>query len=153
MKIACAWSPLAEVLAEPNLPDLIRSYWEELSPHPALVCDPDWPLMLTMEAEGRFKVWTCRVDGTLAGFIAFHFMTHIAYRSTVLAIDAGHYLGSAWRNRGRIGYNMWRSVKPALKAEGAVLAMLHDNAARPLMPFFLSLGAEPFSTIYWWDLE
>jgi hypothetical protein len=144
---------LAAVLAEPNLPDLIVAYWEELSPHKGKIpLEPDWPLMGEMEAAGHFKIWVCRVDQTVAGFLAFHFITHIAYRGTVLALDAGHYLASQWRDTGRIGYRMWRSVKPALKAEGAIFAMLHDNASRPLMPFFLALGAEPRSTIFWWDL-
>jgi hypothetical protein len=31
--------------------------------------------------------------------------------------------------------------------------MLHDNGDRPLMPFFLALGAEPRSTIFWWSLS
>jgi hypothetical protein len=151
--VACGWEPLGTLLLEPNLPDLIRAYWAELSPHKGkLIPLPDWERMAEMEAAGAFKVWACRVDGTVAGFIAWQFSTHLAYKSTLLAIDCGHYLGNAWRDSGRIGYKMWRECKKALRIEGAVFAMLHDNGDRPLMPFFLALGAEPRSTIFWWSL-
>ena len=48
---------------------------------------------------------------------------------------------------------MWKTAEAALKAEGVRMAIMHDNAARPLMPFFLALGAEPMSIWYWWDLH
>lgn len=141
------------MLAEPNAADLISAYWRELGFYQdKLPLDPDWQWMLEAEAAGRFKVWVCRVDGTVAGFVAFHLISHVAYRGTLFAVDAGHYLATAWRDKGRIGYKLWSSVKPALKAEGVKMAILHDNADRPLMPFFLAIGAEPRSTIFWWDV-
>lgn len=152
-KVSCSWEKLEKILADPGLPELLQTYWEELSPYKdKLPVVPDWPTMLELEAEGRFKVWVCRADGMVAGFISFHLLRHISYATTKMAIDGGHYLAPQWRDKGRIGYRMWSSAKRALKEEGCQFAMLHDNATRHLTPFFLALGAEPRSTIYWLDL-
>jgi hypothetical protein len=70
------------------------------------------------------------------------------FKTMTIAIDGGHYLSPEFRNNGRIGYRMWKSVIAALKEDGVKAIMTHDNACRPLMPFFLSLGLEPLSTMW-----
>ena len=152
-RVSCAWEPLGKLLDDPSVRGLIEEYWSELSPiKDVAVLAPDWPQFLANEASGRFKVWAARVDGTLAGFVSFHIYPHLAYRHTLVAIDGGHYLAAEYRDNGRIGWRMWKSAGAALKREGVKIAMLHDNAMRPLMPFFLALGAEPRSTMFWWRL-
>ena len=148
------WGSLPALLEEPNVRDLVRAYYDELSPLKEIVLpDPNWPAMIQAEKDGVFCVWTARVNGTLAGFVIFHLLYHLNYRSTLFAMDAGHFLAPAFRNRGRIGYRMWRTVEPALREKGVKVVMAHDNAVRALMPFFLALDYEPRSTLFWKALD
>ncbi len=152
-KTSFGWEKLETLLAEPNIRDLLTSYWQELSPIKHLPLDIDWPRILDWERQGIYRVWAARVDGTLAGFAAFFIQPHMYYRSTVFAVDGGHYLAPAFRDKGMLGWRMWRSLKAELQREGILVGMLHDNSVRPLMPFFLALGAEPLSTMWIWDLR
>lgn len=153
MVIRCAWQPLAEVLAEPNAIDMIRDYAEELSPlRDKVPLAPDWPRMAELEKAGIYKLWSCRVDGTLAGYISFLVMPHHHYRDTLFALDQGHYLAPAYRSTpGRIGLKMWRSVEPALRDLGVKWIMAHDGQ-RSLLPFFLALDYHPRSVLFWKEL-
>lgn len=159
MAVACAdrvtfgWERLEFLLKEPNIRDLIEAYWEELSPIKHIPLDMDWPRLLDLEAQGIYRVWSARVGGTLAGFVSFYVQPHVYYRTVLFAVDGGHFLAPAFRDKGMVGWRMWRTLKSALKEEGVRVAMLHDNAKRPLMPFFLALGAEPLSTMWTWDLD
>ena len=142
------------MLAEPNAADMIRSYVEELSPlRDTIPVNPDWQRRLRLEAEGAYKIWACRVDGTLAGYISFLIMPHHDYKDTLFALDQGHYLSPAYRNTpGQIGLKMWRSVEPALKELGVEWIMAHDGQ-RSLLPYMLHLGYAPKSVLYWKCLE
>lgn len=147
VKISCRWSPLAEVLAEPNAADLIRAYSDELSPldGPA---DPDWDLLAAMEARGEYRIWACYVDATLAGYIAFLIRPHYDYKGIPAAMDMGHYLAPAYRNTpGRVGLKMWKSAEIALREAGVKYIMAHDGQ-RSLLPFLLHLGYNPMATLY-----
>lgn len=139
------WEKLKDILAEPNLRDLLTAYYEELWPLKSKVAiDPDWPEMLRREEAGIFKVWTARVDGTLAGFVSFSIFPHLMTRQALWAFDCGHYLHAAWRDTpDRVGYRMWKSVEKPLKDLGVQVVCTHDNASRSLLPFFLGLGYSP----------
>lgn len=144
------WEPLERLLAEPNVPDMIRQYAEELSPirHIARP-DIDWDELVRRDRLGTFAVWAARSGPTLAGFISFYIEPHLFYRTTLFAVDAGHYLAPAFRDNDRIGFRMWRTVEVPLKERGVIVIMAHDNAERPLMPFFLALDYHPRSTMFW----
>lgn len=144
------WQPLADILKEPNVRELITSYCQELSPiRDVAPLDPDWDELLRRDREGKIAIWTAHVEETLAGFIMFYLTPHLFYKSTLMAMDGGHYLAPGFRGAGRLGYAMWRSAGVALEERGVKVIMAHDNAARPLLPFFLALGYEPRSTIFW----
>lgn len=162
-----SWEPLEELLREPNVKDLIRDYHDELSPLKGVApLDIDWEELLRRDREGRFAVWAAYVqhsengtlnntetlknaDATLAGFVSFHLQPHVFYRTTLFAVDAGHYLSPGFRDNSRIGFRMWRTAVAALEERGVKVIMAHDNADRPLMPFFLALGFHPRSTMFW----
>ena len=147
------WERLETLLSEPNIRELLTQYWSELSPIKHIPLDIDWPRLLDWERQGIYRVWAARVDGTLAGFAAFYVQPHVYHRGTIIAVDGGHYLAPAFRDKGMLGWRMWRSLKAEFQREGVQVGMLHDNAVRPLMPFFLALGAEPLSTMWIWDLR
>jgi len=149
-KLTFGWERLSILLKEPNIRDLLVSYWSELSPLKGHRLDIDWARLLRHEAEGIYRIWTVRVNGTLAGFAAFYVQTHMYHKGVLAAVDGGHYLAPAFRGKGMVGWRMWRSAKAALIEEGVQFIMAHDNAKRPLMPFFLALGFEPLSTMWIW---
>jgi len=152
-RIICGWEQLETILAEPNIRELLTQYWRELSPIKHIPLDIDWPRILEWERQFIFRVWACRVDGTLAGFITFQIAPPILHKSTLFAIDYGHYLAPAFRDTASmVGARMWWSGRRALKELGVEIGMLHDNALRPLSPFFLSIGARPFSSMWLLDL-
>ena len=152
-RLSFSWEPLETVLAEPNLREVLVAYWQELSPVKHLPLDVDWPTIFAWERQFIFRVWVARVDGTMAGFITWLIQPHFLHRNTMFAIDHGHYLAPAFRNEGMVGMRMWRSTKVALKESGCEFAFVHDNALRPLSPFFLALGARPFSAMWVMDLR
>jgi hypothetical protein len=149
-KLSFGWERLELLLKEPNIRDLLTAYWQELSPLTGHRLDIDWARLLKHEADGVYRIWTARVNGTLAGFAAFYVQTHVYHRSVLAAVDGGHFLAPPFRDKGRIGWRMWSSAKAALIEEGVSFIMAHDNAKRPLMPFFLALGFEPLSTMWIW---
>jgi len=149
-RIEFGWEPLAEILAEPNIRDLLVSYYEELSPLAGIFpIDVDWDELLRRDRAGAYAVWTVHVAGTLAGFVSFYLQPHLFHRTVLAAIDAGHYLSPTFRDQGRIGYRLWKTAIAALEERGVKYIMAHDNSLRPLLPFFLALGFEPRSTIFW----
>lgn len=150
-RVRFGWEPLEKLLLEPNIQDLIRQYWEELSPlrRTGHRLDIDWAELIRRDRAGIFSIWTARVGPTLAGFISFYLQPHLFYQTVLMAVDAGHYLAPAFRDNSRIGFRMWRTVEVALEERGVKVIMAHDNAERPLMPFFLALGYDPRSTIFW----
>jgi len=153
-KTAFGWEPLETILAEPNIRELLTSYWAELSPVKHLPLDVDWPRLLEWERQFVYRVWVARVNGTMAGFISFIVQPHYLHKNTMFAVDYGHYLAPAFRDTGEmVGARMWRSAKAALIEGGVEVCFLHDNARRPLSPFFLALGARPFSAMWLWDLR
>ena len=147
-KLTFGFERLSILLKEPNIRDLLTSYWQELTPLTGHRLDIDWARLLKHEEQGIYRIWTARVNGTLAGFAAFYVQTHVYHKTLLFAVDGGHYLSPAFRNNGRLGYRMWKTVISALKEDGVKVIMAHDNARRPLMPFFLSLGLEPLSTMW-----
>ncbi len=152
-KLSFGWEKLEALLREPNLREMIEDYeLEHRSPVLAhLPVDIDWPRLLAQEASGVYRIWAVRVDGTLAGFITWYVEPHPYYRTVLAAVDGGHFLAPAFRNKGRIGWGMWRSAFAALRREGVRFAMPHDSTRRPMTPFLLAFGAEPLST--WWILD
>jgi len=152
--IACSWENLETILAEPNIRELLVGYWEELSPVKHLPLDPDWARLLDWERQFLYRVWVARVDGTMAGFITWLIQPHFLHRNTLFGVDQGHYLAPAFRDTSSmVGMRMWRSAKRALKELGVEVVFTHDNALRPLSPFFLAIGARPFSAMWYIDLR
>ena len=149
-RLRFGWEKLDALLAEPNLREMLEDYEiEHRSPALAhLPVDIDWPRLLAQEAAGVYRVWAARVETTLAGFISFYVEPHPYYRTVLFAVDGGHFLAPAFRNKGRIGWRMWSSAFAALKREGVQFAMPHDSARRPMTPFLFALGAEPLAM--WW---
>ncbi len=142
------WEPLKTVLAEPNFPDLFRAYHDELWGEPRVPCVPDWERRQAMEDAFQYRIWIARVDETLAGFIEFQIAPTLNARTTLYAIDCGHFITPAFRGNARLGYRMWSTAFKALDELGVKVVLCHDNIAHPLMQFFLALGMKPVGTLF-----
>ena len=143
------WTPIREVLKEPNIRDIAQAYYAELWNDARVPCNPDWERRIRMEDEGSYKVWTATVDGTLAGFIEFQLTPTLNSRDKIVALDCGHFLAPAFRGKDRLWWQMWRSAERAIAELGGKSILAHDNIRRPLMAPFLSLGYKPVATLYW----
>lgn len=152
-RVRFGWEKLETLLGEANIRDLVTQYWEELWPYKDIPCVIDWDRFLRREAEGVYRVWTARVDVTLAGFCSFYVEPFVLAKTTLFAVDGGHFLSPAFRDNSRIGWRMWKTALMALKAEGVKVTVAHDNLEHPLMPFFLALQMQPCSIIYWGRLD
>lgn len=137
------WEPLKSFLAEPNARDIVAAYHGELWGEARVPCAPDWDRRQAMEDAFQYRLWTARVDETLAGFIEFQVAPTLNASTTLFAIDVGHFILPAFRGNARLGHRMWASAMRALEELGVGVVMAHDNMTHPLMPFFLSLGMRP----------
>lgn len=150
MSATFAWETVDALLAEPYLPAMLEEYWHELSPiKEAAPLDPDYANMRAAEAAGLFRIWAARKDGMVIGFVMFHIHPHFNYKRTLFAFDSGHYLDPSHRDSDWTGIKMWRSALDALADLGVKVVIAHDNALRPLEPFFLRLGFKLRSRLYW----
>ena len=147
------WTPIREVLKEPNIRDLVQAYFAELWGEARVPCVPDWEKRCQLEDQFLYRVWTAHVDDTMAGFIEWHITPTINAKDTLFALDAGHFIAPTFRGNSRLGYRMWSSCIRALEELGVKVVLVHDNIRHPLMPFFLSLGFKPIGTLYHKVLE
>lgn len=144
------WEAVESLLKDAGLRDLLGGYYEELSPYKAVApLAVNFDLMAEWEKIGGYRVWVARVNGALAGMIGFQLCPHLNYKTTLFAIDSGHYLSPAYRGKEWIGVKMWGAACEALKELGVKIVIAHDNVVHPLDPFFKRLGFEPRSTLFW----
>lgn len=146
--ITCGWEKLEDLLAEPNIRDLLEAQWEELAGlKDKIALDPDIKRMRQAEALGVFKIWAGRRDGLLVGFIEWHVSPTFHNRSTLYAIDGGHYCHPEFCDSWSY-LHMWREAERALRDMGVGAFMAHDNEARPMPAFFRRLGYQPQGRLY-----
>ncbi len=149
-RVRFGWESLETLLAEPNVDDLLASHGNLNVLGDCAPIDIDWPEKLRLEAAGRYRVWTARVDGTLAGFIAWFISPHINHRGTLFAHGDVHSLHPAFRGNGRVGWRMWRSCHTALRGLG--VKVIVAECVPEFLPFYLALGAEPVACSFAWRL-
>ena len=156
--LAFGWEPVARLLDEPNLGEMLRAHWEELSAHKEeLPLDPDFERLIVYNDAGLYRVWTARDGDTLAGYIAFYVFSPPHHKSAVIAVDDGYYLAPAYR-RGWAGVRMWRGALDALAQLGVVGCIghhkLHFQERRGgIGAIFRRLGFEPTDTLWWLTLR
>lgn len=141
------WEPLDDLLAEPNVRELLLLQYEEFGGlREDIPLDPDIGRMREAEKLGVFRLWAARRDGRLVGFIEWHISPTFHHRSTLYAIDGGHFVHpdeGAWT-----WLRMWRAALAALLELGCRVVLAHDNPHRPLDRAFDRLGFQPAGSLY-----
>lgn len=147
------WEPLAKLLREPNVNDLLLEHWHELGVHKDVMpLDPDYELMLNAEEAGLFKVWTARENDTLIGYVAFWIRPHVHYRSTQTAIE-DLFLLTASHRKGWTGVKLWKTALEALREHGVKRVITHskchfEHERGGLAKFFQRLGFTQMDQLY-----
>ena len=158
MSLVFGWEPVARLLEEPNLDEMLRAHWEELSAHKEeMPLDVDYQRLVDYDDQGIYRVWTARDDDTLVGYIAFYVYVPPHHRRTLIAVDDGYYLDPAHR-RGWTGVRMWRSALDALAQLGVIGVIghhkLHFQKRRGgIGAIFRRLGFEPTDELWWLTLR
>ena len=152
------WEPVARLIEEPNLAELVRAHWEELSAHKEeMPLDPDWNRFVEYNEAGFYRVWTARADKTLVGYISFYTFCPPHHCRTMIAVDDGYYLDPAYR-AGWNGIEMWRTALDALAEIGVIGCIghskLHFQAERGgIGALFRRLGFHPTDELWWKTLR
>jgi hypothetical protein len=107
------------------MPLLVKHY-EELTLHKEVVkLLPKWPDYLTLEAMGRFVVFTARdASGQLLAYNAFFINTHMHYSDLTVAVNDVFYIRDENRH-GTLALRFLRYTETALKGLGAQKVAYH----------------------------
>lgn len=134
---------------DPGARDMLALHFEELAPLKEVARpDVDWAEKLMREHAGAYRVWACRANGALAGYIGWFIQPHINHKGLLFAIADVHYLAPQFRDIPRIGWRMWRTALAAVKSEGARIVLVDCSLERNSLPFFLALGMKPVATVF-----
>lgn len=126
-RISFGWEPLARLLAEPNVNDLLQAHWNELGVHKdEMPLDPDYEFMLKANETNFFMCWAARDGKTLVGYICFWVKPHMHYKSTLTAVEDLYMLSPSHRE-GMTGYRMFTTAIEALRQRGVKRLMLHTK--------------------------
>jgi GNAT superfamily N-acetyltransferase len=121
------WEPVDTLIAEPNAADLLREHYEALGVHKEkLKLDVAWGALSAAEAEGRFRVWTARDDGLLAGYLGLWIIRHGHFQETLMAVEDSFLLSAPYR-KGWTGIRMLKEVIAALREMGVGLLIIHEK--------------------------
>jgi GNAT superfamily N-acetyltransferase len=158
VKLTFSWEPVARLLEEPNLDEMLRAHWEELSAHKdEMPLDLDPQRLIAYEAQGIYRVWTARDGGTLAGYIGFYVYYPPHHRRSLIAVDDGYYLAPDYR-RGWTGLRLWRSALDALAELGVIGVIGHHKLhfmrhRGGIGAIFRRLGFAPTDELWWLTLR
>jgi hypothetical protein len=122
---------------DPDLKTILKA-WEDnfISFLPP---DPNWDRMERAEKAGCYAIWVARKGRRLVGFIEWHLGPTFHQKSTMYAIDGGHFVTP--EHCGTFDWlRMWRLAMEALRELGVQVVIAHDSPARPLNVVFTRLG-------------
>lgn len=140
------WEPLAELLKEPALKDLIAEHFEEIAEDKGdIPLDIQWDYYLGLEKRGILKIWVARgAAGDLAGYWCWFIDRHPNY-AAIYAWALPFYLTPEHRG-GLSGLRFLTSVEGELKELGVARVVLHEKCGSPLGGLFKRAGYRPYET-------
>lgn len=158
MNLIFGWESVARLLDEPNLEEMLRAHWQELSVQKdELPLDTDYQCLVDQNDRGLYRVWGARNGKTLVGYLAFYIFCPPHHRGTLIAVDDGYYLDPAYRV-GWNGVKMWRAALDALAQLGVKGVIgndrLHFQKERGgIGAIFRRLGGTPTDRLWWFSLR
>jgi GNAT superfamily N-acetyltransferase len=127
---------------------LLTEHWLEISHYPDILLEVDWPAYEAAEANGKFRVFTARIDGVIVGYATFFVNRNPHYKSSLQAVQDILFLSPPYRGS-TLGYRLIAFAHKALKAEGCQCEYHHQKIAHPALGRLLKkMGYEPIEIIW-----
>ena|SRR5437660_11181995 len=137
---------LAQVRAS-GVDELLGRHWLEIAHYPDIPLDVDWKVYEGVEADGKLRAYTARVDGVLIGYASYFVNHNPHYRSSLQATQDVLYLAPEYR-KSRIGYRLIAFADAQLAAEGVQAVYQHSKAAHDIGPILERQGYELVDLLY-----
>lgn len=132
-----------------GIEELLRRHWHEVAHFPDIPLDPDWEAYEGVEAVGRLRIFTVRIEGELVGYVAYFINRNPHYKSSLQAVQDVLFLAPEHRGS-RIGYQLILFADTHLEAEGVQAVYQHSKAKKELDlgPLLRSQGYELVDTLW-----
>lgn len=104
-------------VVEPELQAIYPEHYEELTVSKNFPLDPDYERYRKMSQMGILKLYTCRDDGVLIGYVVMIVGPGLHYKTCMVAHEDLYYLKKDYR-KGRLGIKMFQYVEEELKKLG-----------------------------------
>jgi len=138
MSIVFGKELLCEAVHEAD--ELLRLHYEELTLNKHRVkLDPIWDSYASLEAAGRFHIFTAREDGRLIGYSAFFVNRHLHYADLTTALNDVLFLHPDHR-LGMTGIRLLKFCEAELKKLGAQKVCWHAKLNTSLIPILTRMG-------------
>lgn len=130
-----------------EIKSLLEAHYAEIAHYSDIPIGCDYDSYLTMEANGKLRIYTIRLDGALVGYAIFKVATSLHYRTSLQAQQDVLYLDPTYR-KGRIGMRFIQFCDGQLQAEGVQVVYQHVKAKHNFGPMLERLGYELIDHLY-----
>lgn len=125
---------------------LLRRHWQEIAHYLDIPYAPQWDKYEMLEANGKLRIFTARIDEQLVGYCVFLVDRNIHYGSSLEANEDVLFLVPEQR-KGRIGIRLIKFADELLKSEGVQLVKRHIKFAHDHLPLLECMGYEKIDMI------
>jgi GNAT superfamily N-acetyltransferase len=133
---------------EEECQELIRLHWEEIALNKAKIrLNPDWESYYEAEKQGKFKVFTARLSGTLVGYFAVFIGSNPHYKDHLFAANDVIYLHKDFR-KGMTGVKLIKFAEACLKQDGVSVLSINTKTHQPFDPILSRLGFNLIERVY-----
>jgi len=127
--------------------EIIPEHYEELSVTKQYDVEPDWAKYHSLAEAGVLKVFTCRKEQELIGYIVFFVSPHMHYMSCLTAFEDVYYLRKQYR-KGRTGIKLFQKAEQYLKELGVNRILYSTKLHLDNSKLFEYLGYTFFEKLY-----
>lgn len=128
--LAFAWETIQVAMAG-GLEDLIALHDEEVAFPDQPPLEIDWPVLLTLERQGRYRSVSARLGSSLIGYRSFFIEHPVNHKSLLWAINHALYIDPEHR-RSRAGPMLIRESDRMLKTLGVQIVLQADRSVSNL---------------------
>lgn len=124
----------------PDASPLIEKDWLEVQHDSATSkVDPDWDLYYLLEGKGNLYIFTCRVDGKLAGYFTAFVAPNPHSKGSLLVSNDAIFLDKPYR-LGHIGIKLIRFSEECLRKDGYESLQITTTELNPIDNLMRRLG-------------
>lgn len=135
------------MVVEPELQAIYPEHYEELTVSKNFPLDPDYERYRKMSQMGILKLYTCRDDGVLIGYVVMVVGPGLHYKTCMVAHEDLYYLKKDYR-KGRLGIKMFQYVEEELKKIGIDRVVMGTKVYSDNSRLFEYLGYRFYEKLY-----